>query len=73
MEQKIRFSLYVAPQDYLRFYQGAASQVSVVSEDGRRVQFPARHLRPYVTPDGIQGRFEMVLDGDNRLVAFKRV
>jgi hypothetical protein len=73
MGQQFRFSLYIAPQAYLRYYQGTASQVSVLAEDGRRIQFPAHHLRPFVTPDGILGRFEMMLDGDNRLISIRRL
>ena len=71
--QKIRFSLYIPAEDYLRYYQGMASQVSVIAEDGRRIQFPARHLRSYIGPSGILGRFEMVLDSDNRFIALNRI
>ncbi|MEO5343161.1 MAG: DUF2835 domain-containing protein [Gammaproteobacteria bacterium SHHR-1] len=72
-QQPIRFSLSISGSDFLRYYQGGAVMVSVLAEDLRRIQFPARHLRPFVSEGGIQGRFEMLLDQDNRFISMKRL
>ncbi|MBF0255457.1 MAG: DUF2835 domain-containing protein [Gammaproteobacteria bacterium] len=72
-QQHIRFWTGISADEFLRYYQGEAVMASVVAEDGRRIQFPARHLRPFVTPEGIFGRFEMILDENNRFVSLKRV
>jgi hypothetical protein len=64
--QRIRFSIHIPASELLRYYQGLASQVLVVAEDGRRIRFPIHHLRAFVGPDGISGRFEMQLDRDNK-------
>ncbi len=69
----IRFSLYLPADRYLRYYRGMASNVSVVADDGRRIAFPAAALRPFVTRDGVQGRFELVTDTDHRLLRLKRI
>ncbi len=71
--QRIRFTLTIPAQEYLRYYQGTASQISVRAEDGRRIQFPAYHLRPFVNADGLRGRFEMTLDEHHRFLGLRRL
>ena len=71
--QEIRFALCLSRQEYLRYYQGEARDVVVRSHDGRRVQFPARLLRPFVNHQGVQGEFRLVLDEANRLLDMQRL
>ena len=73
MPSLIRFSLNLSAQRYLRFYQGNAKSVSVLADDGRRLEFPANALRPFVTRQGIQGHFEIQIDEDNRLQQIRRI
>ncbi len=73
MCNRICFSLHISSDEYLRYYRGSAHSVVVVSEDGRRVRFPASSLRPFVTHEGVRGRFELLLDSDNRLLELRRV
>ncbi len=70
--QEIRFALSITGEEYLRYYRGVARYVVVKSHDGRRVQFPARLLRPFVTQQGVQGEFRLLLDEANRLVDLQR-
>ena len=71
--QDIRFALSISREDYLRYYQGVARHVLVRSHDGRKVQFPARLLRPFVTHQGVRGEFRLVLDDANRMVDLQRL
>jgi hypothetical protein len=73
MASKIRFYLDIPKQEYLRNYSGSAHSVLVQAEDGRTVRFPAVNLRQFVTAEGVRGRFEMSLDGNNSLVALRRL
>jgi hypothetical protein len=73
MLNRIRFSLDISSEDYLRYYQGSAHSVVVTSEDGRRIQFPASNLRPFVTREGVRGRFELLLDEGNRLLELRKL
>ncbi|MBL3591728.1 MAG: DUF2835 family protein [gamma proteobacterium endosymbiont of Lamellibrachia anaximandri] len=50
-----------------------AANVSVIAEDGRRIEFPANSLRPFVTKSGVQGRFELLIDDNNRLQRLDRL
>jgi hypothetical protein len=70
---EIRFYLNLSPERYLRYYQGAASAVSVVGVDGRRLQFPAEHLRPFVTHQGVQGEFVLQFDEQHKFLGLKRL
>ena len=73
MRDRIRFSLNISSDDYLRYYRGSAHSVVVTSEDGRKVRFPASNLRPFVTHEGVRGRFELLLDEESRLLELRRL
>ncbi len=68
-----RFQLNISAETFLHYYQGAARAVIVRAEDGRTIQLPASNFRPFVTAAGIFGRFELVLDANNRLVELRRI
>lgn len=69
----MRFSLAISSERYLAWYAGAASAVQVRADDGRTLRFPAAELRPFVTHDGIRGRFEIEFDDNHRLVGLRRL
>lgn len=71
--QQIRFRLAISAEDYLAYYQGAAKAVVVRAEDGRRVRFPAGALQPFITHQGIHGRFELRFDARHKLQALRRI
>ena len=73
MSQRIRFYLNIPREEYLRYYQGNTQTVSVRAEDGRQVRFPAASLRPFVSHDGVQGRFEITLGEGNKLLEIRRL
>ncbi len=52
-----RFRLQLSNEQYLAYYSGHARNISVISEEGRRIEFPAEKLRPYITHTGVQGVF----------------
>ena len=68
-----RFSLVVTQQEYLRYYQGAASNVRVISECGCRLQLPASRLRPFLSHTGISGRFQLTVDSENRFLSLQKI
>jgi hypothetical protein len=66
-------NLVIAPEEYQRLYAGTAQHVSARSIDGRRVQFPANILRPFVTREGIRGRFMIHFSDDNRFESIEKI
>ena len=71
--QFIRFKLNLTYAQYLAVYQGMAKTVSALTDDGRRIQFPAGNIQRYLTKTGIQGHFEMELTPQNKFVTITRI
>lgn len=69
----IRFELDINANQYLNFYKGTVRRISVIASDGKRIEFDARHIKPFLTHDGIRGTFEMELAENNQFVSIKRI
>lgn len=59
---RFEFSLHISAQDYLPYYRGEVRQVLARCTDGRRVQFPAALLTPFVSSGGVRGQFVLTCD-----------
>ena len=70
---EVRFRLAISADRYLRYYQGRANAVIARAHDGRRIQFPADTLRPFVMHNGINGEFALRFDADNKLIGLFRL
>lgn len=64
--------LSIDREEYLHSYSGHAKVVVARDVHGKRLQFPALALRPFVSHSGIQGTFIISVDVDNRLVDIRR-
>jgi len=71
--KRMTFSMDLSAEKYLRYYQGSASAVIVQADDGRTLRFPINAIQKFVTRDGIQGRFEIIFDNNNKLTAINRL
>ena len=71
--QSFRFALSLSYDQYLKVYQGIAKNISVASDDGRTVVFPAGRIQSFLTRQGISGYFEMELTPDNKFVSIKKL
>jgi hypothetical protein len=71
--QLIRFSLSISYERYLKVYQGRVQTISVKAEDGRRIEFPAGKLQPFLTKQGINGCFEMQFSSENKFVSIQKL
>lgn len=67
------FDLNVSPAEYQQWYGGAARNVVVTARDGRRIQFPARVLQPFVTHSGVRGTFAIYFDEQHRYKDIRRL
>ena len=67
------FRLQLSRERFLSYYQGTASSVQVTSECGRRLQFPAARLRPFLLHGGISGRFRLTIDDNNRFLRLEKL
>ena len=69
----IRFSIQLSYEQYLKVYQGIAKTITVVSDDGRKVVFPAGNIQSFLTKQGINGYFEMELTFQNKFIGIKKL
>lgn len=67
------FSIRISKDQYLSYYSGAVKDVVTRATNGQTIRFPARHLQPFVTHDGIEGVFAMEIDDNNRFQSIKRI
>ena len=73
-EKRFVVDLDIPADEFLRLYNGSAN--TVLARDrvtGKTVRFPASRLRTFVSAGGVHGRFEIVTDGNNRLIAITRM
>jgi len=54
---KYYFVIKMSAQEFLPYYQGSVHSIVATSTTGSRVQFPAMHMRKYLTSVGINGYF----------------
>ena len=71
--QTIRFSLNLSYEQYLKVYQGIAKTITVISDDGRSVIFPAGNIQSFLTKQGINGHFEMELTPQHKFLGIKKI
>jgi len=70
--QTIIVRLNLSAEKYKAYYQGQVQYVQTRSIDGRSVRFPASAIREFLTPDGVHGEFEIVIDSNNKLQGINR-
>lgn len=67
---RVIVSLSIPADEYIKLYQGQARSVYAHTMDGRSVRFPASILQPFITHEGIYGRFAIEFDQSQR---FKQI
>ncbi|WP_029911511.1 DUF2835 family protein [Pelobacter seleniigenes] len=72
-EKHFYFRLRLSQSQYLRYYQGQTSSIQVTTECGKKLRFPASRLRPFLTKNGIEGRFVLTIGQDNRFVNMQQL
>lgn len=72
-QHQFAFSLHLTRDQFLHYYKGSAKGLLVVAECGRRISFPPLRLIPFVTENGVSGRFLLKVDTDNRFVSLERI
>ncbi|MEW5012029.1 MAG: DUF2835 domain-containing protein [Cycloclasticus sp.] len=71
--EKIIFKLAISAEAFLAVYQGRAKNISTVAVDGRRLEFSAEKVKPFLTHDGVYGTFEMELAEAHKFVGIRRL
>jgi len=69
----MQFHLNISYDKYLLVYQGHANSIVATASDGRKIQFPADIVKPYLTRRGIQGFFEITFNRNNKFQSIKKI
>jgi len=73
MDNIFYIQLNITSAEFWHYYAKNANSVLATSHDGRRVQFPANALQPFVTHSGVQGAFKLVIDENTKLKSINRI
>lgn len=73
MATTLRFRLNISRAKALRYYRGDARFVNVRASNGQRIQFPAEHIRPFITDSGVIGTFTISFDDNHKMIGVERV
>ncbi|MBV7314612.1 DUF2835 domain-containing protein [Shewanella sp. NIFS-20-20] len=68
-----RFSIQLNYGEFLPYYQGEINRVEVRSHQGQVLWVHARHLRRFLTSNGIRGTFEIQIDENGRLLSLNKL
>ena len=61
------FTLSLPYSDCENLYVTGINSVVITADSGERVQVPTKNLRPYVSRDGLKGRFRLVVNQHNKI------
>ncbi len=51
------FSISMSAEQFKPYYEGKIQAIVVTCTTGKRIQFPAMHLRKYIQSSGVSGSF----------------
>jgi hypothetical protein len=68
MPRIFEFSINLSAEKTQHIYQGQARYILVYTDESIKLQLPAINFRQYVTDHGIQGRFKVEIDDNNKII-----
>lgn len=71
--QQIIVDLSISPDEWIKLYQGVATDVRTTARDGRSVRFPGRILSRFYLQNGIQGSFRILFDDKGKFTSIERL
>jgi hypothetical protein len=67
------FTLSLEYERCKRLYSPGINTVVMIDDMDKRIQLPVKNLRPHVTHLGLQGRFCLIIDNNNKLKSFEKI
>lgn len=71
--QQIIVDIAISPDEWIKLYQGLATDVHTRARDGRSVRFPARILSRFYLQDGVRGSFRILFDDAGKFTSIERL
>lgn len=63
----------ISPEEWIKLYQGVATDINARARDGRTVRFPARILSRFYLSDGVRGSFRISFDANGKFADVERL
>ncbi|MBQ0746563.1 MAG: DUF2835 domain-containing protein [Marinobacter sp.] len=70
---QIIVDISISPDEWIKLYQGVATDVHTTSRDGRSVRFPARILSRFYLQNGVRGSFRIQFDDSGKFSSIERL
>jgi hypothetical protein len=67
------FNIYLTEKETLSFYSARNNRVKVTAENGQTLSLPWGVFQPYVTKNGISGRFAVYFDAHGKFKELRRL
>lgn len=67
------FRLAIEAEALLGVYRGELARLSVLTEQGVRVELAISHLRPFIQRNSVHGRFRLKTDENHRFLDLERL
>ncbi len=71
--QHIIVDVAISPEEWIKLYQGLATDIHARARDGRTVRFPARILSRFYLSNGVRGSFRINFDADGKFADVERL
>ena len=70
---QIIVDISISPDEWVKLYQGVATDVHTTARDGRSVRFPARILSRFYLQNGVRGSFRILFDDSGKFSSIERL
>ncbi|ABG40515.1 MULTISPECIES: DUF2835 family protein [Paraglaciecola] len=71
--QTLYFRLALSYERCEPLYLTSTQNVIVLADNGKRVQLPAKNLRPFIQHNGIHGRFRLIITDTNKISSLEKI
>ena len=73
MSKKYRFGIYLSARECQEYYQGLYTNIVVQTHTGLSLQLAAKHIRPFITREGVKGEFQLEVDDNNKFIGLTKL
>jgi hypothetical protein len=70
--RNFEFTMALSEPKTRAIYAGQARYILVETDQGLKLQMPAANFLDFVTAEGIQGRFRVRIDDNNKILTLQR-